>query len=548
MSSPTTATRCRVKSASAAHAPHPEALFREAETAFVQGDLRRTAELCQAIIQDSATFAPAYYLTAELFRKTHNHAKALEFIDRALALAPDASVFHTARGHALTALSRPEAADAYAQALHLDAGNLPARLALIDAALIRHDFTAAQASIDAAPQDAPELAERRVRCLRLRGDISAARAACEALTERWPSYAPGHLAKGDLLFDVNEFDAAGAAYARALVADQRSEVALCRLASVQKMRGQAQEAVDLTVQAIRLNPRSVMAHLLLGILYYEAGRHAEAETAYKTVLEIEPLHARALIDLINILMLQQKSDEAKRYIEQGLKHAPDNDLLRYFQAMVAGGRVEKAPREYVAKLFDSYADHFDRHLMQTLGCQIPSMLAAALQNVRRPEAGMQLLDLGCGTGQMARALNIAGITITGIDLSPKMLEKARLTGLYQELHAADVVEFMQASAAAYDIITAADVFIYLGDLHPVIAAARQALKQNGLLAFSVESAEVEDYRLQPNGRYQYSETYIRSLADAYGFALELLDAGVLRFERKQPVHGLFAVMRKLPLQ
>src|SRR5690242_15300398 len=49
-------------------------------------------------------------------------------------------------------------------------------------------------------------------------------------------------------------------------------------------------------------------------------------------------------------------------------------------------------------------------------------LAAAVREAAAP--GGDLLDLGCGSGDLARHLASAGHRVTGCDISPRMLEQA----------------------------------------------------------------------------------------------------------------------------
>ena len=63
----------------------------------------------------------------------------------------------------------------------------------------------------------------------------------------------------------------------------------------------------------------------------------------------------------------------------------------------------------------------DRHLTETLGYQTPTHLRALYgdQPIQR------MLDLGCGTGLSGQAFADIATHITGVDLSPNMLARAR---------------------------------------------------------------------------------------------------------------------------
>jgi predicted TPR repeat methyltransferase len=92
---------------------------------------------------------------------------------------------------------------------------------------------------------------------------------------------------------------------------------------------------------------------------------------------------------------------------------------------------------------------------------------------------------------------------------------------------------------------AADVFIYIGDLSGVFAAAHGALRAGGLFAFSTELSRDADTRLQESLRYAHTERYLRGLVATTGWRVESMTEQVLRKEDEQDVAGHLAVLRRL---
>ena len=119
--------------------------------------------------------------------------------------------------------------------------------------------------------------------------------------------------------------------------------------------------------------------------------------------------------------------------------------------------------------------------------------------------------------------------LVGVDLSAKMLEKARARNLYDRLEQLDLLTMMQGEgAASYDVLFAADVFVYLGKLDELVEQARRLLRPSGLFAFSVESLDAlagdaaalpdrRDYKLNVTARYAHSMAYLTRMAGDYGF-------------------------------
>jgi trans-aconitate methyltransferase len=79
-----------------------------------------------------------------------------------------------------------------------------------------------------------------------------------------------------------------------------------------------------------------------------------------------------------------------------------------------------------------------------------------------PRPGERVLDLGCGTGQLTKAIADAGALVVGIDSSPAMVEAARAQ--YPEL------EFVEADARSFSFPEAFDAVFSNAVLHWVLDA------------------------------------------------------------------------------
>ena len=158
-------------------------------------------------------------------------------------------------------------------------------------------------------------------------------------------------------------------------------------------------------------------------------------------------------------------------------------------------RAHDLPRAYVARLFDDYAQRFDRHLVEELAYRGPALIAAAIDAAAPGRRFARALDLGCGTGLAGAPLRARVERLEGVDLSPAMLAKARERGLYDALEAADIVDHLRRFGAAFDLIVAADALAYCGDLQPVFAAAAAALDARRIVR--VHRRDVRRRRLPP---------------------------------------------------
>ncbi len=307
-------------------------------------------------------------------------------------------------------------------------------------------------------------------------------------------------------------------------------------------------------KALAIKPDYAEAHYHLGLVLAEQEDDDEAIACYRKALSFKPELLLARYNLGVALKGKGKLDEATSCFRQILEVDPDNELAQFSLSALTAQNPERPPERHVANLFDNHAPRFDAHLVEKLRYRVPQdLVALARQHAKHPGERWDVLDLGCGTGLVGVAVAPYAQRLVGVDLSARMLEKARARNLYQRLEQRDLLTMMrQEPAASYDVILAADVFIYLGNLADIVREAARLLRADGLLAVSVEALDESgahsgadtrnDYRLQLSGRYSHSTHYLRRLAQDSGFHNIDISPTELRLERGNPVRGWLAVL------
>jgi predicted TPR repeat methyltransferase len=272
-------------------------------------------------------------------------------------------------------------------------------------------------------------------------------------------------------------------------------------------------------------------------------RHDDALISYERALAADPGLAQAWTNRGNILKDRGRPDEAAASFEKAIALGGDAELNAFFLAAAAGRQTPAAaPKQSVQDLFDDYAKSFDEHLVRVLQYRTPAVLAENLRALGSRRFG-HALDLGCGTGLCGPLVKPVVDRLDGVDLSPLMLEKAGALGLYERLVHADVTEYLAATDQRYDLVLAADVFVYIGDLEPVFGGVARVMDSGGIFCFSAEIPEGgEDFELKSSLRYGHSERYIRNLASRHGFAVARILRGPLRVEGERPIEGLYAYL------
>lgn len=349
--------------------------------------------------------------------------------------------------------------------------------------------------------------------------------------------------RGVALGELGRDEQALASFDQALALDPGQVVARYQRAHALDRLGRHAEALNALDQLLKDQPDHAHAWMLHGQTLQSLHRHGEAGASYQQALALDADLGMAWSHLGHWLHDQGRLGEAAEAFSRALATGTEVAMNGYFLAAVTGRDAPPAtPVAYVRALFDSYASDFEPHLLQTLRYRAHEQVVQAAQAADPPTGGA--LDLGCGTGLCGPLLRPGFWPLVGVDLSPTMLAAARSRGVYDELVQADIVDHLRHTPQRHALLVAADVFIYIGDLAPAMAAARRVLLPGGLLAFSVEAAgDEEGYWLQPSFRYAHSERYLRGLAEAHGFDIVSLRPPALREEQQQPIAGLIACLR-----
>lgn len=338
-------------------------------------------------------------------------------------------------------------------------------------------------------------------------------------------------------YEAGRMEAAERSFAASLALVPQRASTLTNLGATRLRLGRIDDAVAVLRDAVAAEPDhgEAWGHLAAGLA--ELGRPGEALEAAGRAVQLQRANGAAWLLRATLLREAGQADEAQQAYREALAHGADPALVRFALGALERTPLPTPPRQYVEQLFDSYADGFDEHLVQALQYRGPELLCQGLGRARYASA----LDLGCGTGLAAPLLRPRCDRLAGVDLSAVMVERARARGLYDEVQQADLVDALAAASGRHDLLFAADVFIYVGALEPVFAAAASALRAGGEFCFSVEAADgPRDWEQRLSLRYAHSEGYIRMLAGQHGFAVRRLSRHPLRIDQGRPVTGLFA--------
>ncbi|GAX73246.1 hypothetical protein CEUSTIGMA_g700.t1 [Chlamydomonas eustigma] len=347
--------------------------------------------------------------------------------------------------------------------------------------------------------------------------------------------------------------------------------------------GKNKEAVDAFERANEKDPLNIQILSSLGQALRDVGRNMRAAEVWRSVSQLDPEHPTAHYRRATCLKsVEGRSEEALSALRQHQRLFPGCEKTRFWIAAMSGdaAAMQAMPSDLVAGLFDQYADNFDEHLVQQLQYKTPQLLLDAMLVLRGHTAHWDLaVDLGCGTGLMGPLLRSHVTILEGVDLSSAMVEKARERGCYDRLAVTELAEYLSQHTARkpltlYNLLVAADVFVYIGDLAPVMQSAAEHSDQGAIFAFSCESLEhrldnittkngsctvhapssnqlhIEDtdrsYAITASGRYAHSEQYLQTVSQKCGWKVLLCKSEVIRYNSGKPVHGHLCLMERIP--
>jgi predicted TPR repeat methyltransferase len=278
--------------------------------------------------------------------------------------------------------------------------------------------------------------------------------------------------------------------------------------------------------------------------YLKQGDPAAAAEVLEQVVETAPAFATAWFALA--VIREQMGDQAGAVAAFEAASGADPEDYHgarlHLSRLGARDTIPPMTATYVRRLFDQHAPEFDRSLLERLAYRGPAVLLEAVTAVRDAPRFRSALDLGCGTGLAGIAFRSHCDLLAGMDLSERMIEQARARGVYDTLAVGDVLEFLAAQPpGAHDLVLAADVFVYCGDLAPICRAAARVLDRGGLFAFTVERHDGAGVVLQPTLRYAHSEAHVRTALSEAGLELPHLAPVSTRKEKGEWVPGLVAV-------
>jgi len=389
------------------------------------------------------------------------------------------------------------------------------------------------------------------------------------------------------------------------------------------------QAAQAYKSAVDANVRQVDAHFNLGVLHHTFERVELAIPAYERAVRLDPLHHDALsnlgsarhkvgnydgairayeeaikivaklpADVVDFQMLSMLyyllgsaisskpdsscrpricSEEAAIKVREALRVNMENTEAREaLEGIITDENVTATAQQYAKGLFEDYMWHLERIELNGYDYKVPELLRDAIVKAMGRKKLNQPFrrgyDIGCGYGDTGRLMSDVVIQQVGADKNQTMVEKARETGIYIEVVAADLTKNMMVSNSKLadffsnlEIVTAGDFLVHFADLTPTLKAASAVLGGKGFLAFTVETLDESEvpkeplvakkddtdedkaaikyqvlqadidkgYKERPSTRYAHTRAYIKKTLEKLGWDIVVHDDVTSRYEGPQ---------------
>ncbi len=360
-----------------------------------------------------------------------------------------------------------------------------------------------------------------------------------------PNYFPALYNLGALCFDCGIHNKALEYYNKAHEVNPEDLDCCYNIGLTHFYLGNYRQSANCYEQVLAISPKDAALYNTLGTVYRQLGNYQKAADLYKKSLTLQPDFGNACTNLAIVMQMLDNTTKALIYFQKAVELGHEVESANHMIAALSGKARTNTPRSYIEDLFDSYAVNFDKKLQNELNYDVPLKLYALHEVIDHTETYYRhVIDLGCGTGLAGEQFRDLSGNLTGVDLSTKMIEQAEKKEIYDQLHCEDIINFLSNSDIGYDLVLAADVMVYIGDLDTLFATIAEKLTNNGLFLFSVEKHDGTEYQLRPSGRYAYSNKYVKKTASDHKLHVESCWETNIRKEKNQWICGNLFALRK----
>ncbi|WP_320036038.1 methyltransferase domain-containing protein [Halarcobacter sp.] len=298
-------------------------------------------------------------------------------------------------------------------------------------------------------------------------------------------------------------------------------------------------------EASKANTECYTCHFNMAQIYDKLCKYEFSLFHLEKVMKVCPEFYEALFSIAQCYRKMKNEGKMYEYLKRTLAKLPEHPGANHLLASLNEETSSEYSSLYARDLFDRYAGHFEEHLVSSLKYQVPFIIKEKLFSLNSSKDS-KILDLGCGTGLLGKTIVESFPNLVGVDISSNMIDETRKKDIYSELHTNDIHKFLLESVKEYDLIIAADVFIYIGALKTIFSSIKKTINSDSHFIFTIElldELEKESFQLGKSGRFSHTIKYIESLCKDFGFELIDKEEIILREENKIGQKGAIFILK-----
>ena len=409
---------------------------------------------------------------------------------------------------------------------------------------INESILISQKSVQLDPQDA-EAHNNLGTLLQQQGKLKEAEASYGKAIELKPDFTHAHFNLGNMLKVLGRLKEAEVSYRKAITFKPNYAEVYNNLGVLQLQQGRLKEAEASYSKAITFKPNYAEAHINLGKALNIQGKLKEAEASFRQAITLEPGLAVAHYNLGKVYKKISKKSKAIECFEKTLKLSSEDLLGAALQLATLGKRKipVKTPEKFMHEFYKKKSKNWD-NFEKTNTYRGHLLIENAFKKTHITSKKIDILDMGCGTGSLAKILRPYARTLVGVDLSPDMLFKAEEICLYDALYKKDLNQYLSEVLNHYDTIVAAAVLIHFYDLDNIFLLIKESLKLNGKFIFSIFEETKKKKDLNSFLMYAHSDNYITSLANSLNLKTIYKQKDIHEYHNGVSVPSIIYVLEK----
>lgn len=316
------------------------------------------------------------------------------------------------------------------------------------------------------------------------------------------------------------------------------------------------ESIACFKQALKIDERDPWVYNYLSQSYQKNGNYIESLSCAWKAVELgdkdDNSHHINLGYLFYEIAMEKGVESIVDCVDLWVKKYGINPIVKYTSnALINNTQIKKADLGYVRDIFDIFAPDFEE-VLTSLEYNAPNLIRDEMARIygTKPKAKLRILDVGCGTGFCGEFLEnyAAKKGLEGIDISKKMLKEAARKNKYSKLINGEILSYLKENNNPYDLMVAADVFTYFGELEDLFEYINKSLEESGRIIFTISenNHDKSRYFLHASGRFLHSKNYVEDVLKKSCFKIEKWDRKKLRNEGGKAVMGyLISAQKKI---